>query len=177
MCLIPSHNSEQDYNKKLEPTQDSNELFDPTLYRSYVGAIQYAVCGCRIDCCFTVREMAKHMVKPNVKHEAAVEIWMSTRQKKGLRWWPTRLSYVSARDWSGGGSTSGEPGRPPVKLGQLQRVGVGRNPTQPGSWASEGVSWPVLRVGIMPQARQKLVPCTHPSPLQGSPIARIECAL
>ena len=37
----------------------------------YVGAIQYAVCGCRIDCCFTVRELAKHMVKPNVKHAAA----------------------------------------------------------------------------------------------------------
>ena len=59
-----------DYNKKLEPTQDSNELFDPTLYRSYMGAIQHAVCGCRINCCFTVRELAKHMVKPNVKHAA-----------------------------------------------------------------------------------------------------------
>ena len=66
----PPH-APMDYNKKLELTQDGDELFDLTLYRSYVGAIQYAVCGCRIDCCLTVRELAKHMVKPNIKHAAA----------------------------------------------------------------------------------------------------------
>ena len=40
-------------------SQDGDKLFDPTLFRSYVAARLYAVCGCRIGCCFTVRELAK----------------------------------------------------------------------------------------------------------------------
>ena len=65
-----------------------------------------------------------------------------------------------------GGSTSGEPGRPPVKVS----CGVSAWADNPRSRAAgpwrEFPSMPY--VGIMPAVRQKLAPCT-PATLQGSP--------
>ena len=66
-----------------------------------------------------------------------------------------------------GGSTSGELGRPPVKV-SCGGSAWAENPRSraAGPWREFP---PMPYVGIMPAGRQKLAPCTPPSPLQSSP--------
>ena len=61
------------YDKRLVPRVEGEPSADESVYRSKVGAIQYAAVCCRPDVCHAVRELAKHMVSPSETHMKAAD--------------------------------------------------------------------------------------------------------
>jgi hypothetical protein len=61
------------YDKRLVPREEGEAAADESLFRSKVGAIQYAAVCCRPDVCHAVRELAKHMVSPSELHMKAAD--------------------------------------------------------------------------------------------------------
>ena len=59
------------YDKRLEPTQEGDELVDPTLFHAICGSIAYSAIACRIDIALAIHELSKHMVTLNTTHMAA----------------------------------------------------------------------------------------------------------
>ena len=53
---------------KLVPTQEGDELADPTQFRSIVGAMHYAAHCTQPDVAHSVAELSTHLVKPNSTH-------------------------------------------------------------------------------------------------------------
>ena len=59
------------YTCKLEPAEAGEERCESTVFRSIVGALQFASICCRPDIAQSIKELAKHLIDPSMKHYRA----------------------------------------------------------------------------------------------------------